>query len=98
MVAALGVIHKGSQKDYKKIFEDFLPGSTTKLQQGKNPNSNGGALYGLGLMHEGSKNPELMNYFKSILSNGEYIQNETIVHGCALGMGLVGLASEDANI
>lgn len=49
-------------------------------------------------MHEGSKNVELLNYFKEILGNGEYIQNETIVHGCALGLGLVGLASEDANI
>lgn len=54
------------------MFADFIPGSKSAANQGSNPNANGGSLYGMGLMHEGSKNQEIIDYFIDILKNPEY--------------------------
>lgn len=84
------MIHGNSTEDPKKIFKDFLPGTTP-------PNfySNGGALYGMGLVDVGKKSPEIIRYLSEVIKNPSYNNQEPIIHGACLGIGLSGLASED---
>ncbi|EGR26895.1 proteasome regulatory complex component protein, putative [Ichthyophthirius multifiliis] len=93
-VASLGMIYSTCQEDPKKIFKDFLPGNTNP------PNfySNGGSLYGIGLMDVGKKTPELIKYFTEIIKNPQHNNQEAIVHGACLAIGLSGLASEDEQL
>jgi hypothetical protein len=62
------MIHGTSSEEPKKVFKDFLPGSTNP----PNYYSNGGSLYGMGLMDVGKKTPELVKYFTEIIKNPQY--------------------------
>ncbi len=55
--------------------------------------SNGGALYGLGLLYTGTSNEDIINYFMQIFVNPTHNANETIMHGSCLGIGLTTFAS-----
>ena len=90
-VASLGVIHRGNHTKAMEILRPYLPGNLP------NPKyyAHGGSLYGLGLMHYNTKNPDILNFLISAIKNPTNNQNEIIIHGACLGIGLVGLASND---
>jgi len=85
--AALGVIHKGYFETGMDLLGPYLPsddaGSTGSVF------SEGGALYGLGLVNAG-KGSNVEQYLREKLKN---IQNEVVQHGAALGLGIAGMAS-----
>jgi 26S proteasome regulatory subunit N2 len=88
-IASFGLIYKNN-KD-KKVFQKFLPESN----QGDavNTYSNGGALYGLGLSFTGTSNQEIIDYIFGVLTNPTHSQNEVVMHGACLGLGLTAFAS-----
>ena len=88
--ASAGVINMGNVADSKKIFRDYLPGgskSSSKYAQG-------GAYYGIGLIHAGTNDPEIMTFFKDALARVRE-NEEPIQHGIYLGMGLVAMGTHD---
>ena len=90
-VASLGVIHRGNHAKAMDILRPYLPGNLS------NPKyyAHGGSLYGLGLIHYNTKNPEVLNTLLAAIKNPTNNQNEILIHGACLGIGLVGLASND---
>ena len=88
-IASLGLIFRNA-KD-KKIFQKFLPESN----QGDAVNhySNGGALYGLGLLYTGTNNQDIVDYIIGVSTNPTHSQNEVVMHGACLGLGLTTFAS-----
>jgi 26S proteasome regulatory subunit N2 len=71
-IASLGLIFRNA-KD-KKIFQKFLPESN----QGDAVNhhySNGGALYGLGLLYTGTNNQDIVDYIMNVTKNPTHSQN-----------------------
>lgn len=86
--AALGVIHKGNLDQAMEILQPYLPAST-----GTNGStsvfSEGGSLYALGLVNA-NHGVGVLGYLKDALKNN---QNETILHGAALGLGVAGMAT-----
>ena len=53
--------------------------------------AHGGAYYGLGLIHAGTNNAEILNFLIAAIKNPANNQNETLIHGACLGIGLVGM-------
>ena len=92
--AALGVIHRGNLSQGQKLLEPYLPRDQI---QGSNPGSvysQGGSLYALGLIyanHETFALDLIRNHFKNT-------QEEVILHGGALGLGVAGMATGDEGI
>ena len=85
--AALGVIHRGNISQAKKLLEPYMP-REGRLSSGSSF-SQGGALYAYGLIHanHGAKViPELHHMFSAS-------DDEHIMHGGALGLGIAGMAS-----
>ncbi|EPE08515.1 26s proteasome regulatory subunit rpn2 [Ophiostoma piceae UAMH 11346] len=85
--AALGVIHRGNISQAKKLLEPYMP-REGRLSSGSSF-SQGGALYAYGLIHanHGAKViPELHQMFSAS-------DDEHIMHGGALGLGIAGMAS-----
>jgi 26S proteasome regulatory subunit N2 len=87
-IASLGLIHK-NHKD-KSVFKSFLPGGDGNAS---NHYQNGGALYGLGLLFTGTGNNEIIQYIIDVTTNPAHNQNEVIMHGACLGLGLTGFAT-----
>lgn len=58
-----------------------------------NQYSNGGALYGLGLLYTGTSNQEIIDYIIGIITSPTHSQNEVVMHGACLGLGLTAFAS-----
>ncbi|CAD8134748.1 unnamed protein product [Paramecium octaurelia] len=84
--STLGMINKYNIEESQQIMAAHL--SQT------NPFEIGGALYGLGLIHFGTQDQQLLlklsDYMKS--------QKEQIIHGACLGSGLIAFASEDEKL
>lgn len=87
--AALGVIHKGNLTQGMEILEPYL----TKPQGGSTSfYSEGGSLFGLGLVHANHGSGEVLSFLKEGLKGGENA-NEVIQHGAALGLGVAAMGS-----
>jgi 26S proteasome regulatory subunit N2 len=93
-IGSLGLIFRNN-KD-KKVLQKFLPESN----QGDAVNhySNGGALYGLGLLFTGTSNQEIIDYIIGISTNPNHSQNDVVMHGACLGLGLTAFASGNETI
>lgn len=93
-VASLGVIHRGNHSKAMEILKPYFPNSTPT------PNfyAHGGSFYALGLIHIGTRNPEVLNFLISAIKNPANNQNEVLIHGACLGIGLIGLASCDESL
>lgn len=88
-IASLGLIFKNG-KDKKPIAK-FLPGATDNTVSNYYPN--GGSLYALGLLYTGTSNQEIIDQIIDVTTNPSYNQNEVIMHGACLGLGLTAFAS-----
>lgn len=93
-VSSLGVIHRGNHAKAMEILTPYLPNSSP------NPKyfAHGGSLYALGLIHYNTKNQEVLNYLLNAIKNPANNQNEAIIHGACLGIGLIGFASNDETL
>lgn len=87
-IASLGLIFKNA-KDRAPV-RKFLPGGDGNAS---NHYQNGGSLYGLGLLYTGTSNEEIIQYIVDVTTNPAYNQNEVIMHGACLGLGLTAFAS-----
>mmetsp|Transcript_8885 Transcript_8885/g.13195 ORF Transcript_8885/g.13195 Transcript_8885/m.13195 type:complete len:977 (-) Transcript_8885:2177-5107(-) len=90
--ASLGVIHKGNIKDSRTILEPYLPRDDN--QEGSSVYSEGGSLYGLGLIHS-NHGGDVMEYLRRHVMQGE---DKVILHGACLGLGLTALATENEEL
>ncbi|CAJ1444327.1 unnamed protein product, partial [Effrenium voratum] len=91
--ASLGVIHKGHIKESRSILSTYLP------QQGGtrgSPYSEGGALYGMGIIHANHYDRETKDYLLEQLRNSQ--ATEVLQHGACLGIGLLCMATADERI
>ncbi|KAF3909252.1 hypothetical protein ABW20_dc0105233 [Dactylellina cionopaga] len=89
--AALGVIHRGNLSQGMKLLQPYLPNPTSGTGS---PYSQGGSLYGLGLIyanHGEDVLPYLRQQFKDT-------QDEIVQHGGALGLGVAGMATGNMDI
>ncbi|GAA5975568.1 hypothetical protein JCM5350_002652 [Sporobolomyces pararoseus] len=93
--AALGVIHKGNLAQGKTILEPYLPGSATGGAAAKSVYSEGGSLYALGLVNANHGKEETTNYLLETLKG---TQDEVIMHGAALGLGVAAMGSGNEEI
>ncbi len=59
---------------------------------------NGGSLYGLGLLFTGTGNNDIIQYIIDVTTNPAYNQNEVIMHGACLGLGLTGFATGNETV
>ena len=92
--ASLGVINMGNtSKGYKEIFRDYLPGGS----RASSIYCLGGAYYGIGLIHAGTNDADLMSFYRQALARQQN-NKEAIQHGIYLGMGLVAMASHDHDL
>lgn len=91
-VASLGVIHRLNHSKAMEILRPYFPTGNAA-----NPNfyAYGGSFYALGLINMGTRNPEVLNTLITAIKNPAYNQNEVLIHGACLGIGLTGLASAD---
>lgn len=101
-LASLGMVHQGQPEQAKQVFATHLPkaASAANAPGAATPNyySNGGALYGIGLMHQGTRDAETLKYLTEIITDPQQNKHEPILHGACLALGLVGLASEDEEL
>jgi 26S proteasome regulatory subunit N2 len=83
--ASLGTIHRTNYGKAMEILNPYFPGSSP------NPHfyTHGGSLYGLGLIHAGEKNQDVINFLINAIKNPANQANEIIIHGACLGLGLV---------
>lgn len=86
--AALGVIHKGNLPGAMDVVQPYLP--PTDGRPSTSPFSEGGSLYALGLIHANHGSASILDYLRKALGDNE---NETILHGAALGLGIAGMAT-----
>ncbi|CDK25608.1 unnamed protein product [Kuraishia capsulata CBS 1993] len=92
--AALGVIHKGNLSQGMNLLKPYLPGSTSS------PYTNGGSLFGLGLVYAGH-GKEVIEFLKEkIVENNSASDDknvDVVLHGACLGVGVagMGLGSEE---
>ena len=84
--AALGVIHKGNIEQSLNILKPYLPaesGASTSVY------SEGGSLFGLGLIHT-NMGSGVLDYLRNILKVNK---EEVVQHGACLGLGMTGMAT-----
>jgi len=91
--ASLGVIHKGHIKESKSILSTYLPQSGGARGS---PYSEGGALYAMGIIHANHYDTETKAFLLDQLHNAQAA--EVLQHGACLGLGLVCMATADADI
>ena len=89
----LGVINMGDPKKSRQIYREYLPGGS----RAGSYYCLGGAYYGIGLMHAGTNDPDIMAFYREALNRGSN-QKEPIKHGIYLGMGLVAMATHDHDL
>lgn len=93
--AALGVIHKGHFDEGMNILGPYLPTEDGGQAQGIQgaQYSEGGALYGLGLINAGCGiGRDVENYLRDKL---KLATNEVVQHGAALGLGIAGMGGKN---
>lgn len=88
-VACLGTIHKNNPK-IEEIISKFYPGAAQTDDY-----LGGGALYALGLSQISKNTSEKIEFLLNFVRNS---QKEPIVHGACLGVGLLGMSSNDLNL
>jgi 26S proteasome regulatory subunit N2 len=93
--ASVGVVHQGHVDQAMTILKPYLP---DRSNVGPLPFQEAGALYALGLIHAGlgsasKESREAVTYLRNALR--EYNSNEQMVHGAALGLGLVAMGLQD---
>ena len=91
--SSLGAINMGNNKNGKEIFREYLPGGS----RARSMYCLGGAYYGIGLMHAGTNNQEIMSFYREALERLEN-KKEPVQHGIYLGMGLVAMATHDHDL
>ena len=77
------------------MLKKFLPGNNADIA---NHYPNGGSLYGLGLLFTGTSNQEIIEYIIEVTTNPAHNQNEVVMHGACLGLGLTAFASANETI
>lgn len=90
-IASLGLIFKNTHE--RKHLSKFLP--ENNAGDGVNHYSNGGALYGLGLLYTGTNDQAIVDYIIDKTTNPTLNQNEVVMHGACLGLGLTAFASSN---
>lgn len=93
--AAFGVIHKGNLTNGRKVLEPYLPGRTS------NAHTNGGALFGLGLVYAGQHShilPYLVESLQKFTDVSENKDSDTILHGACLGIGATAMGLADMTL
>lgn len=93
--AALGVIHQGNLTQGRRILQPYFPGSP----QGS-CYTQGGSLYALGIIFAGHGR-EVIEYLRNQVVEGSGIQgheDEVVLHGAALGLGVAGMGSGNVEI
>lgn len=93
--AAFGVIHRGSLSQGRTVLQPYLPGATSS------PYTNGGALYGLGLIYAGHGR-EVLDYLRQqVVENSDSADNkdsDIILHGGCLGAGVAAMGLADLQV
>lgn len=93
--SAFGVIHKGNLLQGRKVLEPYLPGNTS------NAHTNGGSLFGVGLVYAG-QHSEILPYLREILENNstnvENNDSDIILHGACLGIGATAMGLADMDL
>ncbi len=95
VVASIGVVHKGHIHESMNLLRPYLP----QAGQSPSPYSESGALYALGLIHAnkgGSGDSETISFLTDSLRNAG--NDETVQHGCSLGIGLAAMATGNAEL
>ena len=87
--ASLANIHRTNYSKAMDILQPYFPGASPNPQY----YTHGGSLYGLGLIHAGKKNQDVIDFLINAIKNPQNNANETIIHGACLGLGLVCLGS-----
>lgn len=93
--AALGVIHQGNLTQARRILQPYFPGTSHGSCY-----SQGGSLYALGIIFAGHGR-EVIDYLLTQVSEDSGIQgheDEVILHGAALGLGVAGMGSGNIEI
>jgi len=94
VTASIGVVHKGHVSQSLKLLEPHLP----RAGQAGSVFQEGGALYALGLIHSnhGKDCNTILEYLLKALAAGA--GKEVVQHGACLGLGVAGMASNDARL
>jgi 26S proteasome regulatory subunit N2 len=92
--AALGVIHRGNLDQSRKLLEPYLPRQGGGHSNNGSVFSQGGALFAYGLIHA-NHGAGAIDYLKTQFTNTE---EAVIQHGGALGVGIAGMATGNAEI
>ncbi|KAM7257793.1 hypothetical protein ACFE04_013534 [Oxalis oulophora] len=90
--AGHGVIHRGHLSQSRSVMEPYLP--QTRIGRGANSYAEGGALYGLGIIHA-NHGEGIKQFLRDSLQNA---RDEIVQHGACLGLGLVALGTADEAI
>lgn len=92
--AALGVIHQGNFTQGKRILQPYFPGSP----QGS-CYTQGGSLYALGIVFAGHGR-EVLEYLRNQITTSaiQGHEDEVVLHGAALGLGVAGMGSGNLDI
>jgi 26S proteasome regulatory subunit N2 len=93
-IASLGLIFKNNRD--KAPLTKFLP--EANAGDGVNHYQNGGAFYALGLLYTGTSNQAIIEYIIEKTTNPTLNQNDTIMHGACLGLGLTAFASSNETV
>ncbi|CAK5084131.1 unnamed protein product [Meloidogyne enterolobii] len=90
-VASLGLIHKGHEREARKILDPYLPRGDVDPYGFKE----GGSLYAYGLIHANHDNQSVINYLTDQLNKAT---TSAVRHGGCLGLGLAALGTRSVKI
>lgn len=91
--AQLGVIHKGNLKNSFNLLSPYLPQESGSVNA--SPYTEGGALFGLGMIYANHGDEKVTEYLSKKLKSS---QNEVILHGCALGLGVACMGTSNLEL
>eukprot|EP01055_Gregarina_sp_Pseudo9_P002936 Gregarina_sp_Pseudo_9__2935@NODE_314_length_3190_cov_19_874326_g295_i0_p1_GENE_NODE_314_length_3190_cov_19_874326_g295_i0NODE_314_length_3190_cov_19_874326_g295_i0_p1_ORF_typecomplete_len990_score227_99PC_rep/PF01851_22/1_4e04PC_rep/PF01851_22/1_5e04PC_rep/PF01851_22/0_00021PC_rep/PF01851_22/0_0005PC_rep/PF01851_22/6e08PC_rep/PF01851_22/5_5e06PC_rep/PF01851_22/0_0013PC_rep/PF01851_22/7_2e02HEAT_2/PF13646_6/1_4e02HEAT_2/PF13646_6/4_1e05HEAT_2/PF13646_6/9_2e10HEAT_2/PF13646_6/2_1e05HEAT_2/PF13646_ len=110
--ASLGVVHQTHVEKSFRVLSTYLPGYSNNASGSNSAFSDGGSLYGLGLIHANRSDTHVINYLLEQLSSGSGLAgrqmanqesssstvNEITQHGASLGLGLAAMGSANTNL
>jgi len=91
-IGCLGTIHRNNT-DVTQAIAGFIPAG-----QQNDKFKNGGKHYAIGLALAGTKDTDKLNKLTDVLNDNAASNNEPVVHGACLGLGLIGYASADLTL
>lgn len=91
--ASLGLIHAGNTKNALEILNPYFNGMAGEQAS---PYMTAGAYFAYGLINQNQFSQDLVKYFQDGYRNSG--QNEAVMHGVSLGLGLVSMATKDPEI